>query len=336
MELDHIAVFVRVVESGSFTRAARDLGVPTSTVSRTIARLEDALGTRLLQRTTRTLALTPEGAAFHAEVAPALAILRDAAAALSGGGDEPRGVLRLTAPNDLGDPLVGDICARFVARYPEVRVEVELTSRTVDIVAEGFDVALRAGPMRDSSLVARKISELGSVLVASPAYLERRGVATTPAELAAHDCVLFRERGGHAEWRLVSSTGEEATVSVTGRITGDDFSFVGAAVRAGAGISFMPLLVCRDEIASGRLVRVLPDWERVLGKDASAVALHLVHASSKHLPRKVAAFRDFLLERCSAETRPASAGRGNGRSPVSAPTATRRGAALREPLTGGK
>src|SRR5262245_23005638 len=179
--LDDLSMFVRVMEAKSFSAAARELRLPTSTLSRAVARLEDRIGAQLLVRTTRSLAPTAEGAALFEGAHGPLHALRDLARMAPFGRDAPQGVLRLTAPNDIGEGFVADVVARFTARYPAVRVEVELTARTVDLAAEGFDVALRAGYLRDSSLVARKLGEMPGFLFASPPYVGRRGFPEVPA-----------------------------------------------------------------------------------------------------------------------------------------------------------
>jgi len=274
-QLDDLGVFVRVVEHKSMSGAARQLGVPKSTISRAIARLEDGLRVRLFQRTTRSLAPTDAGQALYAEVLPHVDALRAATSVLT--------------PNDVGTLLLADVIGRFCQRYPEVQVEVVLTPRTVDLVAEGIDVAVRAGVLRDSSLVAKKIADTELRLFAAPTYLARRGTPRTAADLATHDAVLFRAKNGHAKWTL-ECRAEKSTVDVKGCISGDDFAFLLAATVSGAGIALLPRFTAEAELRAGRLVRVLPTHT------ASAGAMYIVHASSKHLPRKIAVFRDFVIE----------------------------------------
>lgn len=290
LDLNDVAVFVRVVDHASFAKAARELGVPTSTVSRTVARLEAELGCRLLHRTTRSLKLTSEGHEFYAGVAPAVASLREATRSVSLDPSQPKGTLRVTAPNDLGSMVLASLVVDFAARFPQVQVELELTNRRVDLVSEGFDVALRAGRMNDSSLVARKLGELDSYLYATPQYLDRHGSPESLTELSRHACVLFRPRNGRAELRLTGPRGEE-TVELWGRIGCDDFAFVRSAVLAGGGIGLIPHVLCAEPLSSGRLVRVLP-WYRLAG-----AALFVVYPSARNVPPRVAAFRDFVLEK---------------------------------------
>jgi DNA-binding transcriptional LysR family regulator len=289
MNLNEIAVFARVVELGSFTRAAEQLGVPRSTVSRAVARLEERLGVRLLQRSTRALRLTDAGVAYHERVAAALGLIEDAEGEVSHLQGAPRGTLRITAPYDVGAGFLAEIVARFTARYPEVRVDAVLTGRLVDLIAEGFDLAIRAGRLRDSSLMSRNLGSMESRLFAAPAYLAARGQPASPEALRDHDCVLFRPQNGKARWRLTGSAGA-VLVEVSGSIGADDFSFVRAAVCAGAGVGLLPWFLCVDDVAAGRLVRVLPRYEQ------TGVALYIVYPPTEHLPQRVAVFRDFLIE----------------------------------------
>ncbi len=293
IQLDDLDVFVRVFESESMSAAARLLGVPKSTVSRAVSRLEDAMKVRLLQRTSRALSPTDAGRALFEEAQPHVHALRSASDVVSALVDTPRGALRVTAPNDLAWVFLAEVFTRFVARYPEVTLEVVLTPRTVDLVAEGFDVAIRAGTLRDSSLVARKVADTEGGLFASPAYLAKHAAPKSIEELDAHEHVVFRPQRGRARFMLepsCSTRGEKVPVELRGRLGADDFSFVRSAVLAGAGIGLMPLFMAQDAAREGRLVRVLP------GLSWRDGALYLVHASGRHVPRKIVVFREFLVE----------------------------------------
>lgn len=289
MDLNKVAVFLRVVESQSFTAAAIALGVPKSTVSRSVAQLEEALGVRLLQRTTRKLSLTDAGVTYYERSSRALADLAEASAAVSDMQGTPRGTVRVTAPVDLGLGVLGEIIVRFVRRYPGIRVDLDLSARTVDLVAEGFDLALRAGRLGDSSLVARKIGAIAARLYATPVYLRRRGTPRSVADLASHDCVLFRPRSEKVEWQLAGPSGVES-VEVTGAIAANDLSFVQKMVLDGMGIGLVPWFLCARELERKQLVHVLPDYASPGG------SLNLVYPSSRHLPQRVALFRDFVIE----------------------------------------
>jgi DNA-binding transcriptional LysR family regulator len=299
--LDEIAVFVHVVQAGSFTAAARQRNVPKSTLSRAVTRLEEAVRARLLQRTSRSISLTEAGRAFYDRAAPHIAGLRDAAEALDSE-DQPQGTLRITAAPDAGEGFLGEALVRFTARYPLVHVEVDLSARRSNLIEEGFDGAIRATmKVDDASLVARRLFTSETHLFASPAYLARRGTPAALEDLTAHDCVLFRPVEGKNRWTLSGSGGEERTVDVTGRLAGADFAFVHAALRAGAGIGTMPSFLATRSLAEGTLVRVLPGWSQAAG------TLFFVYPAARHVPRKVIAFRDFMLESFG---RPVPRGRG--------------------------
>lgn len=283
-----IAAFVRVVEAESFTAAAQQLGLPKSSVSRSVARLEEELGVRLLQRTTRRLHLTEAGSTFYHKARAALAALEEAALAAADHGHEPRGTVRLTAPVDLGEFLAEPL-ARFVGAHPQIQVDLVLTARLVDLVREGFDMALRASRLKDSSLVARKLGSFADGLYAAPGYLKRHGTPATLAELAQHECVLFRARSGRATWTLRGPKGEEP-IEVHGSITADDLTFVVHAAEAGAGVAYLPHVLAARSVAGKRLVRVLPAycWTHA--------DLSLVLPSGRHVPARVALLRDFLAQ----------------------------------------
>lgn len=290
LDLNDVRAFVSVLEHGGFAKAARQLRVPTSTISRAVSRLEASVGTRLLERTTRTVRATAEGKTLFTEVAEPLGTLERAVRSVDGQGRAPRGRLRVTAPNDLGSTFLADIVVDFAARYPQVEVELELTARTVNLVAEGFDVAVRAGTrLAESSLVARLVGVIEVDLYASVAYVQARGVPQSLEDLESHDCILFRPDNGRTEWAL---TGPDGVVRVRaqGRVGGDDFSFVRAAVLAGGGIGLLPRLVAHADVTAGRLVRVLGDYEM---REAS---LYVVYPSLRNVPPKVAAFRDFVVD----------------------------------------
>ncbi|HET7545972.1 MAG TPA: LysR family transcriptional regulator [Polyangiaceae bacterium] len=295
MDLNHVAVFVRVVELQSFTAAAKHLGLPKSSVSRTVTRLEDELGVRLLQRTTRRLHLTEAGQAYYERARVSLVGLEEAASAATNMGAEPRGTVRMSAPANMGSLNLGDIVARFVRKYPLVQIEISLSSRFVDLVAEGFDLALRAGKLSDSSLIARKIGVDSLGLFAAPSYLRRRGRPKTVADLASHDCVLFHASHGKSEWQLAGPRGVER-VTVRGPLNTDEMGFVQQAVAAGVGIALLPTIGVRLAAAYRKLptpVRLLPEYS-VMGN-----GLYIVSPSSRLPSASVSAFRDFLFAELS-------------------------------------
>jgi DNA-binding transcriptional LysR family regulator len=289
-DLNDIALFVRVVDRGGFAKVARELRVPTSTVSRAVARLEAALGTQLLVRSSRAVAPTAEGQRFHREAAPSVEALRSASRGLGSTAQVPRGRLRITAPNDLGASFLGEVVATFVARYPEVRVETILTTRTVGLVDEGVDVALRAAfRLPDSSLVVRKVGELERDLYASPAHIARYGLPAQVEDLAAHPKVLFRAEESRSSWRLTDGAREEV-LEVEGAISSDDHLLLQAAVLAGAGVGLLPGISVAADVAAGRLVQLLPEWS---GRGAS---LFFVHAPMAKVPARITAFRELVID----------------------------------------
>jgi DNA-binding transcriptional LysR family regulator len=290
LNLDDLAVFVRVVERGGFASAARELGAPTSTISRAIARLESSAGVRLLHRTTRSLRPTSEGHELYATVAPAVTTLRTAARTLEPSTRRPKGRLRVSAPNDLCAGFLAEVIVAFLERHPLVQLDFVLTNQHTDLVSEGFDVALRAtARLHDSSLVARKLGELELRLYAAPQYLLKHGAPATWEDLAKHECVLFRATDLARTWAL-QGAGGDASVHVRGRVGGDDFTFVRAILRAGGGIGILPHINSVSDEASGQLVRVLPGY-RLRG-----ASLYIVYPSAQNVPARVTAFRDFVIE----------------------------------------
>lgn len=289
--LDLLVVFVDVVEAGSLTAAALRRGVPKSTVSRSLTRLEDALGARLLERGARRVTLTAEGHSLYTQASPHLAGLREAACTIGDRPGELKGLLRFTAPGDFAEASLGELMIRFTARHPGLRVEVDLSARMVDLVSEGFDLALRATPrVTDPAMVARELTNGNVQLFASPGYLARRPAPRTPAELAGHAMVLFRPKDGRSEWVLAGPGKEVVRVEAEGRIGGNEFAFIRSALRAGAGVGPLPNFSGAVDVDAGRLVRVLPEWEMPMSP------IWLVYPAAKHIPRRVKAFRDFLLE----------------------------------------
>jgi len=292
-DLDAVRLFVRVAESGSFTAAAKRLQIPKSTVSRRVADLESALGARLLHRTTRKLSLTDEGRIYLARAQGALEQLQEAESAISSLQDAPRGVLRLSAPVDFGLLVMDRLLLDFQHAYPDVKVELDLSGRRVDMVAEGFDLVLRASQrLDDASLVARKLVASDAVLFASPGYLAEHPAPRTPSELNEHQILAFRNPQSVQRLHL-QKEGQTIEVELHGHITCNDFGFLQKLAVAGAGIAPLPLLQCARDVVEQRLVPVLPEYKTFEG------AIYAVYPSSRHLSPKVRAFVDFVAERLS-------------------------------------
>jgi DNA-binding transcriptional LysR family regulator len=285
MDLNLLAVFEAVARTSSFSAAAKELGIPKSSASRGVARLENDLGAQLLFRTTRHVSLTAVGTALYDRMTPLLRSVKAALGELPEREEAPSGTLRITAPVDLGVLFLAEVVTRYTARYPAVSVDLHLTGRVVDLVAEGFDVALRVGArLVDSSLVVRRAAPVVLHVYASPLYLARRGTPRVEADLDAHEWVVFRP--GPQKLRAAAPAG----AGRPSRIVCDDVLFVRDAVRAGAGLGMLPTFVAEADVVAGRLVRVVPRLER------SAGHLHIVTPAARHVPRKVTAFRDLVLE----------------------------------------
>lgn len=290
MDLNEIVVFARVVETRSFTAAAQQLGLPKSTVSRKIAQLEERLGVRLLQRTTRKLNLTEVGQAYYERCAR---IVQDIAAAEQVVTDmqtAPRGLLRVTAPVDLGSTYLGALVAEFLAQYPEIQIELDLADRVVDLIEEGIDLGLRFGPLSESSLIARKLGTVRLRVCAATAYLATRPAPATTAALADHDVLLFAPSGRVVPWML---HGPDGAVDATprGRLVSNGVLALRDAARAGAGITLLPEFVIADDVAAGRMAYVLPAWT------LQPSDLFAVYPSTRNLSPKVRAFLEFLSAR---------------------------------------
>lgn len=289
MLLDEIAMFARVAASGTLAEAARQLGVPKSTLSRAIARLEDAKGVQLVQRGARSISLTEAGRRFFTQVAPHLGALDEATLAMGKEPEHIQGTLRVSAPASSGD-LLGDLFVRFGARHPGIRLEIELSQRQVDLVREGFDLALRGTPkMPGDALVARKIFSADLRLFASPSYVAWRGAPRTTEDLGGHDLVsylpVFARREVQPEALGRAFAGARAATN--------EMDMLRCMLRAGAGIGPLTATHAAGDLARGTLVRVLPEWSHGFG------ALYVVHPAARHVPRKVAALRDFLVEASS-------------------------------------
>jgi DNA-binding transcriptional LysR family regulator len=257
--LELLAAFVAVADTGSFTQAANRLGRDASIMSRRVSLLEEQLGVRLLSRTTRRVALTEAGALYHRRVQTLLDELAVASREASDVASSPQGLLRVSVPVTFGRQWVAPLLPSFLARYPLIRMDVRFSDRLVDVVADGFDVAIRVGVLRDSTLTSRKIASYRSVLVAAPGYLARKGKPKTPDDLAQHECLGF---SGHADWPdwHMMKNGKRKTLRPTGPLVADNSEVVLMAAIEGAGITFMPDWLAGPEIRAGRLVEVLPGW----------------------------------------------------------------------------
>lgn len=295
LDLNDIAMFVQVVRHGSFAGAARRLGLPPNTVSRRIQQLEAQLGTRLMQRSTRRLTLTSAGQAFHERCAGAVDGLVEAGQELITGSQQPSGLVRVAATADFFDFFPMEWVADFLAAHPLVRVDFVLSDARADLIAEQIDIAFRGGALPDSGYVGRKL--LGARtdgMVASPAYIAARGAPATLQDLAEHDCVTSPHPSGRTLWRLAGPGGAEEEVQVAGRFSGNTAQALRKAALAGLGIALLPPTMARLDLEAGRLVPVLPQYQR------TGQGLSVLYPSRKHLPLAVSAFIGMVMEKLSA------------------------------------
>lgn len=296
MAIDLLAAmktYVAVVDGGSFAEAADRLGVSRAMVSKQIQKLEEHLGTRLMNRTTRRLSVTETGRAFYER---SVQILGDVDEAEHVAGDMtrmPQGVLRISIPLSYGQHRLAGIIGDYTQAYPAVRLDIALSDRKVDLVEDGFDLAIRIGAQPQQDLIARKLGGVHSVVCASPAYLARRGTPLQPTDLARHACLDYTLSATGADWRLqqVGGTAGLAPVSVpvSGPIRADNGDLIRLAALSGAGIVFQPHFIVGADLAAGRLVHLLPAWQ------SAELGVYAVYPSRKHLSAKVRTFVDFLV-----------------------------------------
>ena len=285
-----IQAFVRVVEAGSFARAAQRLRSSTSSISRQIAGLEQHLGARLLNRTTRKLSLTEGGQAFYERSVQLLAELEEAEQVVSATAAAPRGTIRLTCPRNLAARQVAPVIARFASRHPDVRFDVTVSDSLVDLVEEGFDLAIRIGRVGAEGLVGRRLGQVRQTLAAAPAYLNSHRVPRAPADLAAHRALTYAYAAVPNVWRLTGPDGTEQDVRVAGPLIANSGELLIASAVAGLGVVMTPEFMMEPELAAGRLVRVLPGYEGPL------LDTWAVYPSRRHLSAKVRLFVDQLVQ----------------------------------------
>jgi DNA-binding transcriptional LysR family regulator len=286
-DLNQMSIFVGVVEAGSFTAAARALGMPKSTVSKRVAELEDRLGTRLLHRSTRHVKLTADGAAYHAECRRIVADAQAADRAMTARDGALRGRIRVTVPRLLEETLA-PVMERFLHEHPNVSLELWSTNRRVDLVEEGVDLAIRPGVLPDSSLVARRLGQVEHCICASPEYLARHRAVSKPSDLREHSCIAFTGRGEPQTWSFERG-GKKVPVAVGGRYSVSSGALMRRGALAGLGVANVPEFLVAEDVAAGRLVRLLEGW--TIGRGA----VHLVYPSSRHLSPAVRALLDLLV-----------------------------------------
>jgi DNA-binding transcriptional LysR family regulator len=289
-ETNELIVFASVVKHSSFAKAAEELSLSPSGVSRIVTRLEERLGVRLVQRTTRSLSLTEAGAAFHARASQILDDLRDAEAEVQRATAQPRGNLRVTASLMFGEYYIGPLMGELLSSFPELSIELMLTNRFVDIIDEGIDLAIRIGALSDSRLIARRLCTNQRILVASPSYIDKHGVPSHPDEIADHECIIYTGFAKAREWRLIGPGGP-CSVGISGRVATNNIDVLHDSATRGLGLSVAATMAAYQLLLDGKLVRVLPDYS------FEPTAIFAVYPSARQLTTKVRAVVDFLVEK---------------------------------------
>lgn len=289
--LGAIQVFAQVVESGSFAKAATRLGLSTSATSRHVADLEAHLQTRLLNRTTRRVSLTESGRAFYERAVQLLADLEEAEQEAARAAVVPRGTIRMTTSVNFGVRHLPSAIADFLTQHAEVRFDVSLSDRVVDLVEEGFDLAVRVGAAGSENLVARKLGETRLVPCASPQYLAAHPAPKTPEELAGHNCFTYEYVTPRNLWRFRDTSGAERVVRVAGTLHSNNGDLLAEVAARGCGIVFEPAFIVGPDVRAGRLVPLLQEFTPL------PVPIYAVYPSRKHLSAKVRRFVEFLVER---------------------------------------
>jgi DNA-binding transcriptional LysR family regulator len=291
--LTDVAVFVRVVEHGSFTQAAEHLGISRSVISKYVSRLEDRLGVRLLNRTTRRLSLTEAGRILYERSRRSLLDIEDAEAEVSQLQQTPRGILRINSPMSFGILHIAPLLSEFRAQYPDIAIDMNLDDRKIDIVDEGYDVSVRISDMPDSSLVAKRLASCHHAIVASPEYLDTHGTPRTPDDLLDHNVLSFSYQSSVNDWHFLSPANENVSVAVNSSVQINNSLAIREALLGSLGIARIPTFVVGRDLQLGKLRSVLSDYKIL------EVSIYLVYPQRRHLSPKVRAFVDFMSSRIS-------------------------------------
>lgn len=289
LDLGDLMVFTKVVETESLTKAGRVLGLPKSTVSRRVSRLEEHLGAQLLHRSTRAVTVTQDGALFFEYCLRSMGVLRDGERALQSQQHHPQGVVRIAIPYVLGHSLVGPLLAQFLELYPDVRLVSVLSDDAVGLLRSGFDVALAVGPLADSGLVAVKLGTTGSGAFGAPEYFERKGTPQNHVELPRFDLLATGTVDRRHKWTLHKGD-HVVSVEFSPKLVCNDLLLLRQATVSGLGIADLPAFLCKHDLAEGRLVEVLPGWK------TSDVSFFAVFADPKGVPLRIRTVIDFLVE----------------------------------------
>ncbi len=287
-KLNAISIFCKVVETQSFTQAAAQQNISVAMASKLIAQLEEQLKTRLLQRTTRKTVPTETGMLYYQRCQPILAELEDAEASISNFATSLQGNLSISVPRDFGLRFIAPNLPTFIKAHPNLHIEIEFNDRMVDLVAEGVDIALRIGSLQDSSLVAKKIASSTMHFVASPDYLKQHGTPQTPEDLENHDCLLYKTIGNQVYWEFAKEN-KIRRIKMRSKLISNNGLTLAELAKNGLGIINTPLFFIEDELASGELVEILPEYRQ------QKLDLHIVYPHRRHLSAKVKAFIDFIV-----------------------------------------
>ncbi|NOI68607.1 LysR family transcriptional regulator [Vibrio sp. 99-8-1] len=288
--LDGMVIFTEVVKAGSFTLAAEKTGHSTSFISKEVSKLEERLGVRLMQRTTRTLNLTPEGQLYYQQCQQIIEDAVQAENAISGKYGEPRGTLRVSCPVSFGVSILRPVLAKFTEKYPRISLEIDLDDRKVDMVSDGFDVVIRAtAQLEDSSLISRQIRRSTALTLASPDYLKKHGTPETPYDLDRHKVMSYSNLRQPNVWQYYDKDGHSIQVHVDGHVLTNNSSMTLALAVAGQGICRLPCFCLSDEIETGQLVELLADYPKI------EIGIYMVYPSRKHMSAKVRSFIDFVM-----------------------------------------
>ncbi len=295
--LDGMVIFVEVVNSGSFTQAALTSGHSTSYISKEINKLESRLGVRLMQRTTRSLSLTPEGEVYFKQCQQIIDDAEQAHAILSGGQAQPKGTLRISCPTSFAMAQLQQVFSDFINLYPEVNLELDLNNRKVDMIAEGFDIAIRGTlQLEDSSLISRKIYSSQGLVVAAPSYLEKFGTPTNVTDLSNHDAITYSHLKHPSLWSFTDKNGKIESIQMKSRVQTNSSEMEVSLCVAGHGIMIMPSFNLNGEVERGELIELFQHYQR------PEINVYLVYPSRKHMSAKVRSFIDFVVSALANQT----------------------------------
>ncbi|MEH6567475.1 MAG: LysR family transcriptional regulator [Halioglobus sp.] len=293
--LDGLKTIVAVVETGSFTAASERLGMSKALASKYVGEVEDKLGVRLFNRSTRRLALTEAGRSYYERALPLLEEFAELVDSVTGEQSSPRGLLRVSVPVTFGEMKLSPLIPKFLARYPDMRVELQLLDRMIDMLEEGIDVVIRIGGVDDSNLIARHIKTLPLILCASPRYIQEHGQPQCPQDIEEHNCIIDSNFRIGKQWPIISPDGVTDSIVVTSKVAANSPRAVKEIAIAGGGIGMIPRFIVEDAFAEGSLVEILPGYRTL------EFGLFAIYPHRRYLPKKVRCFIDFMIEEFSGD-----------------------------------